>query len=334
MNSRMRLSWVLLLTLVFGFCFDLAAQMKGRVPRPSTVKGQLRMADGTRAPENLDVELEMTGGGAVAHVRTDALGKFEFTGLLPEVYYVRISHPDYHEIFQRVDLTMSSTGFVNADLRPIARRETPSVPPEGPDAAVDVSPIPEKARKEYSEGQQKMASGDPKSAVAHFRKAAEHYPQYAEAYYGLGTAYLELGDAAETKAALQKTIELQPNHPMAHLLMGTTLMVQKDLAGAEQSLLKAVQLMPDAMEAHYELSRVYFALNRNDDAEFHGRKAVALKPDHAAAHVVLGNIFLRKREFGGALLEYQQYLRLEPDGPMSAGVRDMVGKLEKQASND
>jgi hypothetical protein len=38
---------------------------------------------------------------------------------------------------------------------------------------------------------------------------------------------------------------------------------------------------------------------------------------------------LQKRDNASALKEFNEYLRLEPQGPMSEGVRTMIGKIEK-----
>jgi len=71
-----------------------------------------------------------------------------------------------------------------------------------------------------------------------------------------------------------------------------------------------------------------WAPGRWQDAAPHATAAVAAMPDLAAAHVLLGNILLRKQELDGALREYQTYLRLEPDGSMAAGTREMIEKIK------
>jgi len=100
-------------------------------------------------------------------------------------------------------------------------------------------------------------------------------------------------------------------------------------AEAETALLRGLELDPESADGHHELAKAYWALGRWQDAEPHAQKAVALKPDLAPAHVLLGNIALRKRDPQGALKEFQEYLRLEPNGPMAEQVRTIVAKIGK-----
>ena len=76
-------------------------------------------------------------------------------------------------------------------------------------------------------------------------------------------------------------------------------------------------------------AQVLKAMQRWADAEVHARKAVQLVPTLAPAHLLMGNVLLQKRDAAGALAEFREYLRLEPQGLFAAATRDVVGKLEK-----
>jgi lipoprotein NlpI len=59
------------------------------------------------------------------------------------------------------------------------------------------------------------------------------------------------------------------------------------------------------------------------------KKALALKPDLPLVRALLGKILLRKLDNAGALKEFKEYLRREPNWPFAPGARDIVAKLEK-----
>jgi tetratricopeptide (TPR) repeat protein len=98
---------------------------------------------------------------------------------------------------------------------------------------------------------------------------------------------------------------------------------------AETALLKGLELNPEAAGGHCELEKTYWALGRWQDAAPHARKAVAGMPDLAPVHALLGNVMLRESNAQGALGEYQEYLRLDPNGSMAPGVRQMIEKIQK-----
>ncbi len=70
-------------------------------------------------------------------------------------------------------------------------------------------------------------------------------------------------------------------------------------------------------------------LGRLEEAESHAQKAAALQPNMAPVHILLGNIAWKKQDAEGALKEYQQYLKLDPTGPMAEGTQAMVNKIQQ-----
>jgi tetratricopeptide (TPR) repeat protein len=70
-------------------------------------------------------------------------------------------------------------------------------------------------------------------------------------------------------------------------------------------------------------------MGRWQDAAPHATIAVRALPDLAAPHVLLGNILLRQNDPKAALHEYQEYLRLDPNGPMAPGTQEIIQKIQK-----
>ena len=104
---------------------------------------------------------------------------------------------------------------------------------------------------------------------------------------------------------------------------------QLKYAGAQEPLRQSLEINRDSAEAHYELARALWGLNKWEEAEPHVRKAIQLNKDYASPHVLMGNIYLQEENPNFALTEFQEYLRLEPQGPDALAVKEIVAKIQK-----
>jgi tetratricopeptide (TPR) repeat protein len=64
-------------------------------------------------------------------------------------------------------------------------------------------------------------------------------------------------------------------------------------------------------------------------SEPHVRQAIALNKDYAGPHALMGNIYLQQEDAEGALAEFQECLRLDPDGSLAPSVKEMIAQLRK-----
>lgn len=53
-----------------------------------------------------------------------------------------------------------------------------------------------------------------------------------------------------------------------------------------------------------------------------------MQSDVASWHILMGNIDLKKGDSQGAINEFQAYLKLDPNGPAAASIRDMIPKIQ------
>jgi tetratricopeptide (TPR) repeat protein len=292
---------------------------------------QVRYADGRPAPRGIHVRLEAAEGGAEADLDTIQGGKCQFRQATSGVFIVRISNLGFKEVSSRVELITSPRAYVTLELIPLNDHEPPpavSVPPAEAVSVKDLA-IPEAARTEFTKGEEAMRAKDADESVKHFQKAIKLYDAYPQAYRMLGDAFVEKQQWPEAETALKKSIELQPDLAPAYFDLGALRNQTKNYAGAEQSLKKGLELTPDATIGKYELAKTYWGLGRWQDAAPLATDTVKALPDLAAAHVLLANIKLKLRDAPGALHEYQEYLRIEPQGTMAPQVRDVVDKLQK-----
>lgn len=305
------------------------AWAQSRTPNPefahAQIRVQVRYASGASGQYGVMVQLEQDGGGVVGQTQTDDTGKAVFHPTSGGYYVVMVKQAGYETVSERVDLNNNPTAFVTITLKPV--KGASGIPPEGPGG--EISAVPEAAMKEFVEGEKLIKKNkDTDGGIRHLRKAIELYKPFTQAYMLIGLAYLGQRNWKEAQKTFEQAAQVRPDSVGSHLGLGAALNGQKNFVAAEKELQRGVELDPDAVEGQYELAKTYWGLGRWEEAERHAQKAVALAPNMGAPHVLLGNIALRKQDTAGAVKEFQEYLRLDPNGPMAGGVTQMVQKIE------
>jgi Flp pilus assembly protein TadD len=296
---------------------------------------QVRYATGAPGPRGIHVRLESAEGGAAGDCQTRVGGKCQFNLSSGGVYLVRMSERGYKEVIVRVELIGTSRGYASLELNPLPGEALPKSAADRPAGTSDNSVsavglgVPDNARQEYAKGENALKENKLDASVDHFRKAVRLYETFPQAYQMLGTAYLQQQRWTEAQGALEKAIQLDAKLGDAYLELGAVLNQTKEYPKAEVALTRGLELVPDAPGGHYELAKTYWAMGRWQDAAPHATTAVNEFPSLASPHVLLGNIRLRQNDPESALREYQEYLRLEPNGTMAPGTREMVEKIQR-----
>ena len=292
---------------------------------------QVRFPDGGAGPAGIHVVLERAEGGMDSDCQTVEGGKCTLTPSDSGVFTVRLRQSGYEEVTERVELVHSDHEYAMLTLRPLRRADgaTPAEDVPSGEISVEDYSIPEKARQEFAKGEAALRKKKPEDGAKHFLNAVKSYANYPQAYRMLGEAYLQEKDWKRAETALRHSIALEPKLAASYVDLGAVKNQEQNYPAAEEALKKGLELSPDATPAKYELAKTYWAEGRWLDAAPYAEATVKAVPDLAAAHALLGNILLRERNAPGALKEYQEYLRLDPDGPMAAGVRDTIAEIEK-----
>lgn len=294
----------------------------------ASISVQVRNPDNSAAGQGILVELLAENMVPIDQSQTDSSGKCRFIPTSPAIYVVRARAPGYLDVSSRLDMQNTQTAMAFLVLRVDPRHVPPPEVAGGTASASDLA-VPESARKAFAAGQKALDDHDIDKGIEYLKKAIQAYPSYPQAYTLLGAAYLEQKNYKDAQISLQKAVELDPKSAGAYLELGAVLNIQKDYPGAVTALTKGLEINPDVPAvAEYELAKAYMAQQQWQNAEVHLRKAIAKQLDLAAAHVSLGNVLLKKGDGPGALEEFQTYLKLDPSGPMAAGVKDIIPKIQ------
>jgi Tfp pilus assembly protein PilF len=306
--------------------------MRGALKISVYVKGP----NGGAAPIGINVRLEGDPGGLVDQQMTDSSGKVTFLPKDFTRYVVIVRERGYREEIRPVDLSNTPTAGVSITLVSVPEsedRKLAPAPASGGSISAGNLNVPEAARKEFDAGQKLFqVKHDATGSIGHYQKAIKLYDGFTQAHLMLGLAYLQDHKLKESQAELERAIQLDDKSGASYLTLGANLNQQKDYTGAEKALLRGLELNPESPEGHYELAKAYWAQRRWQEARPHAEKAEKLQPDQPGVHVLMGNILLQSHENEQAIKEFNEYLRLEPEGPMSKGVRDMIKKLESTST--
>jgi Tfp pilus assembly protein PilF len=321
--------WIALASLPIA----LSAGQQIGMPPPShtSISGTVRDAATHQALARVIVMVESRDSGYAGQAETDGSGRFNLQGIGTGQFLVRVRFPGYDEQTEEVDLDTNPLAYLSFELKPKPGSTPPNVAPEGPESYLDarLASVPDKARKEFTRARDLWQQGkDLQGCEDHLNKAIKAYPKFPDAYILLASLFMQQNNAAEAKSALDRAIEAGPKVPEAWFTLGMLQSRQKDNSGAEKSFKQGLVLDPDSAQGHYELGKTFLAEGKVDDAEQHAQKAAALQPNMAPVHILLGNIAWKKQDAAGALKEYQQYLKLDPKGPMAAGAEAMVKRIQ------
>jgi tetratricopeptide (TPR) repeat protein len=302
------------------------------------IHGQVRYAAGGAPAQNVLVRLESyDGGGPLAEAFTDRLGKFEFRGLSPAQYAVKIHQTGYLDAQQRVDLQTASSGYVLLQL-------------SKDDATVEVANtvgidanVPAAAQKEFDKAVADIAQGSKEKmadGARHLQKAIALYPRFVQARLKLGTAYMDLQEWEQAEHMLRATLELDPQVSNAFFALGEVYLEQNKLVEAESVLDEGLKIEDRSYFGHLNLARVFWMKSRKtaniesaktllEKAYGEVNRALQLNVDLPGAHLLKGNLLLRAGRAAEAIREFDEYLRLEPKGQTADQTREVIDKIRK-----
>lgn len=200
------------------------------------------------------------------------------------------------------------------------------------------SPTPQVHKRQYSpEAEEAMAKGqellfkkhDAKASVEEFKRAVKLDPWNGQGYMLLGLAQMQLGQWSDAQWAFEEAEKVEPGNAKAYLGAGSALNEQKNYAAAQKEIEHCLDLRPDSAEAQYELARSLWGQGKWQASEPHVRQAINLNKDYAGPHALMGNIYLQEQNPEAALKEFEECLRLDPEGSMAPAVKDEIAQIKK-----
>jgi tetratricopeptide (TPR) repeat protein len=296
-------------------------------PTPNLeISGRVLLAETAQPGRNIEVRVERFSGGIVDQMMTDGGGRFRFIVPQRGYYKVVVNAPGFSQAQQDVDLQVLFRAFLVFELVTDKSRNRASH--SGGLGFIDVR-VPSAARDEFARAQTALARKDFEEAIPHLQQAVFIHPAYYEAQLSLGTTLMDLRRWEKAEDALRRTLEIKPDSAPAMLSLGEVFWRRKRYDEAEKTLLEGLKLDEKSWHGHFTLGRLYWDLGNIAKAGLAIGRTLQLKPEFAEAHLLAGNILLKVDQQERALVEYNEYLRLEPKGEFAPAARELVTKLTK-----
>ena len=307
------------------------------------ITGQVRYVEGNRPAVNILVSCDGSTQGNCGQVMTDQSGRFSFTGLAPTQFIITVRAPGYIEQKQNVELLTSPSAYLQFQLKADGSR-----PPINVSTGVTEANIPVPARNEFDQANTLLASGKKENleeGARHLEKAVAIYPRFLQAQLRLGTAYMDLQRWDKAEQTLKTAIEIDPKAFNAYFALGEVYRRQKKFSEAEKNLQSGLAIETRSAQAHFTLARLYWdqAAGLKDEAQWRPplekayqevKQALELDPNLAAAHLLRGNLYFKVRRAEDALKEFEEYLRLDPNGEFAAPTRELAEKIKKALASE
>jgi hypothetical protein len=292
------------------------------------INGQVRYAVGNRPAEFVLVRLESFSGGVAGEETSDRSGRFRFTGLMPELYVVSVRLAGYKEVQQQVDLKTQLTDYVQLQL--VSEDSMlGTLQPAKHSAVVDAN-VPKPALSEFEKGRDAIDKPhNLDEGILHLENALRLYPKYLEAMLLLGSAFMDKSDWEKAENKLRQVLVIAPDTVGAHFALGELYFRQKEYSKAEKEMLTGIKLDPKSVQGHFMLGRLYYDLGDLPKAGPQVGTALQLNPKFARGHLLAANILLHARQPDNAIVEFEEYLRLEPKGEFSEQVKETIRRLRE-----
>ena len=249
-------------------------------------------------------------------------------GLWKALFIVSVRVPGFTEIKQQVDLRTQVSDYVQLQLVPEER----SAPISQPKHRVIDASIPSAARGEFEKGSDALLSEkNVAKGIQHLEKAVRLYPQYVDALLLIGTTYMDKQDWLKAEAAFRQVLALDAKSSAGYFALGELYLRQKKYPDAETNMLLGIHLDLKSVQGHFLLGLLYYELGDLVRAGPQVGTALNLNPKFARGHLLAANIWLRAHQTENAVVEFEEYLNLEPKGPFAEQTRQTVAQLKTNA---
>ena len=298
-----------------------------------TIFGDVRItSDGnTIVPKDVLLILRRVSEGEVGRQMVSSRGRYRFSNLKAGEYEI-VAEADGKEIGRLTqirigDMTLSNSPYGYQNDLEIRWRPAEAARAVGVISATDVYKRPASTEALFVKAEESVAKKKYDQATTLLKQIVETDKADFQAWNALGTIYLAQEKLDDAEQAYLQAIAAKPDAARALVNLGRVRSAQKKFEEALEPLTKAVELQPDSGDANMLTGECYLQLKK-------GSKAIpylneAAKHGRPEAHLRLGWLYNAAGMKDKAALEYEEYLKKNPNYPERNKLKDYIATNKK-----
>jgi tetratricopeptide (TPR) repeat protein len=298
-----------------------------------TIFGDVRITSDGNAlvPKDVLLILRRVPDGEVGRQMVSSRGRYRFTSLKEGEYEI-VAEADGKEIGRLTQIriggmTLSNSPYGYQNDLEIRWRPRAAQPAGGVISAADVYDRPASTKPIFVKAEEAVAKKKLDQAATLLKQVVETDNADFQAWTALGTVYFAQEKFDDAQQAYQHAVAVKPDSPRAQFNLGRLLSSQKKYEDAIVPLTKAVELQPTSGDANMLTGEAYLQLKKGskaipylEEAAKHGR------PD---AHLRLGWLYNAAGLKDKAALEYEEYLKKNPEYPDRNKLKEYITANKK-----
>lgn len=282
------------------------------------------------------VSLEDENSQPIATKFADGSGRFQFRGLRPGIYRVRVetAGTPFEPALVSVDL-QSMTNRANrsttdiptpVDITLRRRKTSDGAPP----AVVFTQEIPPPAREEFNRAVSNL-NRDASAGIDSLKKALEIFPDYFDALELLGAQYAQLGQFQNAAPILTHALAVNDKAATSMYWLGFSYLKLNRITESIEMLQNAASLDGGNPNVHMALGLAYGHNNSLDEAETALRTAYKLGGAGAAdSHLYLAGIYNKRERYSEAWRELELYMKEAKGLKDTTQIKEMIARLKEK----
>lgn len=301
----------------------------------STIFGDIRVTGENNVvlPKEVMLILVKVGDGEVSRQIVSSRGRYRFYNLKEGEYEILVQ-VDGKEIGRLSQLrvggrTLSSSPYGYQHDLEFRWRPGAAAPAPGPGviSAADIYPRTEPTRSLFVKAEEAVAKKKYDQASTLLNQIVETDKADFQAWTALGTIYFAQQKFDDAEKAYLQAISVKADSARAQFNLGRLRSTQKKFEEAVEPLTKAVELQPTSGDAHMLLGETYLQLKKGSKAIPHLNEAAKLgRPE---AHLRLGWLYNAAGMKDKAALEYEEYLKKNPEYPDRNKLKEYISINKK-----